>query len=247
MAVGTGLMGYLFAVFLGLVPFCLGQKTDPKATDHKSTESTVQKLRDLPAEWLIGPYIPSSGPLHPLSNQQRARVYFKQTFFSVQPYAARLFVAAIDQARDTPSQWGGGMSGYGQRFGSRYGSFVLASTVESAGNAALGYENRYDFCRCKGFKKRSLHAIMRNFMTYNRTERDLRPAIPLYAGSFAAGMVSSTWLPGPRNAWTEGAYSALIQAGYGSAINWVSEFSLDILRKITNNRYPRNKDIPVPR
>jgi len=245
MAVGTAFVGRLFAVVLVVAPFCLGQENGPKAVDRKSTESRAQKIRDLPAEWLIGPYIPSNRPLQPLSNQQRARVYFTQTFFSVQPYVARLFVAAIDQARGTPSQWGGGMSGYGQRFGSRYGSFVIANTVDSIGNAALGCENRYDFCRCKGFKKRSLHAIMRNFMTYNRTERELRPAIPLYAGSFGAGMISSTWLPGPRSAWKEGAYSALIQAGYGSAVNWASEFSLDILRKITNNRYPTTASMPA--
>ena len=223
---------------------CLAQES-ATAGNRNEPESTAQKIRDLPAEWLIGPYIPSSGPLQPLTNQERAQVYFTQTFFSVQPYLARMFAAGIDQARDSPSQWEGGMSGYGKRFGYRYGSFVIASTIESIGNAALGYENRYDFCRCKGFKNRSLHAIMRNFMTYNRTERELRPAIPLYAGSFAAGMASSTWLPGDRNVWKEGAYSALIQAGYGSGVNWVSEFSLDILRKITNNRYPKIKDMPT--
>jgi hypothetical protein len=236
----------VIATVLVAAATCRAQEntTDDK---HKETESTIAKIRNLPAEWIIGPYIPSDGPLHSLSNQQRARVYATQTFFSAQPYVSRLFVAAIDQARGEPSGWEGGMSGYGKRFGSRYGSFVIANTVGSIGNAALGYENRYDFCRCTGFKKRSLHAIMRNFMTYNRTERELRPAIPLYAGSFGAGMVSTTWLPGDRRAWKEGAYSALIQAGYGSVVNLVSEFSLDILRKITGNRYPKNKEIPPPR
>ncbi len=223
---------------------CLAQESTT-AGNRQESQSTVQKIRDLPAEWLIGPYVPSNGPLQPLTNQERAHVYFTQTFFSARPYLAKLFVASIDQARGWPSQWGGGMSGYGQRFGSRYGSFVIANSIESAGNAALGYENRYDFCRCKGFKKRSLHAIMRNFMTYNDTERELRPAIPLYAGSFAAGMISTTWLPDHRNVWREGAYSALVQAGLGSAENWVSEFSLDILRKVTNNRYPKNTDMPT--
>lgn len=237
---------FLIAVALATAAAALAQE-HTAAGNQEEKESTVEKIRDLPAQWLIGPYVPSNGPLHPLSNQQRARVYFNQTFFSVQPYAARLFVAAIDQARGEPTQWGGGMSGYAKRFGSRYGLFVIGNTIEAAGNAALGYENRYDFCRCKGFKKRSLHAIMRNFMTYNRTERELRPAIPLYAGAFSAGMVSSTWLPGHRNAWTEGTYSALIQAGYGSAVNWASEFSLDILRKITNNRYPREGSMPARR
>jgi len=125
------------------------------------------------------------------------------------------------------------------RFGSRYGEFVIANTLQSAGNAALGYEPRYDLCRCTGFWPRTRHAIARNFVTYNRTERERRAAIPLYAGSFGAGMISSLWLPGHRNPWKEGAYSALVQAGLGSGVNWASEFAIDIFRKITNNRYPK--------
>ena len=225
-------------IFLLTAPFAVGQEPIPKAQEEESKITTIQRVRDLPAEWLIGPYIPSGLPLEPLSNRQRREVYVHQTFLSAQAYVARVFVAGIDQARGTPSQWGGGASAYGQRFGSRYGSFVIASTFHSLGNAALGYESRYDFCRCKGLERRSLHALARNFVTYNRTEKHLRPAIPLYAGSFGAGMISSAWLPGHRNVWKDGAYSALVQAGYGSAINWVSEFSLDILRKITGNRYP---------
>jgi hypothetical protein len=77
------------------------------------------------------------------------------------------------------------------------------------------------------------------FVTYNRTERELRPAIPLYAGSFGAGMLEAQWLPGQRNIWRQGVYGALGQAGWGSAYNWASEFAIDILRKITKQRYPR--------
>ena len=238
MVLRTSFVVHLLVIALLLVPFCAGQGQTPQDIEQKPAETTVEKIRDLPAEWLIGPSIPSSRPLQPLTNRDREEVYLKQTFLSAQAYVARLFVAGIDQARGTPYQWGGGASAYAQRFGSRYGSFVIASTFHSLGNAALGYETRYDFCRCKGLERRSLHAIARNFITYNRTEKQLRPAIPLYAGSFGAGMISSTWLPGHRNVWKDGAYGALVQAGYGSAINWVSEFSLDILRKITKNKYP---------
>ena len=54
-------------------------------------------------------------------------------------------------------------------------------------------------------------------------------------------MISSVWLPGHRNPWKEGAYSALIQAGLGSGVNWASEFAIEILRKITDNRHPKEK------
>ena len=56
-------------------------------------------------------------------------------------------------------------------------------------------------------------------------------------------MISSTWLPRPHDLWKDGAYGALEQAGFGSAYNWVGEFSIDILRKITKNKYPRTETL----
>jgi len=224
---------------------CFGQEDSQTASKQNNTaavaqpESTLERVRDVPIVWLIGPYIPSSGPFLPLNNQQRAEVYVRQTFFTAGAYAERLFAAGIDQARGSPARWGGGMGGYGLRFGNRYGQFMIANTFHSVGNAALGYEPRYDFCRCTGFWPRTRHAIVRNFVTYDRTEHELRPAVPLYAGSFGAGMLSSVWLPGRRNPWAEGGYAALEQAGFGSAYNWVSEFAIDILHKVTHNRYPQ--------
>lgn len=225
-----------------LAAVCLGQESSPgvyKANEEK--QGSLQKIRELPAEWLIGPYVPSKHALQPLTNRERIEIYVHQTFLNAGAYVARMLAGGIDQARGVPSEWGGGMPAYGLRFGSRYGQFVIANTFQSVGNAALRYEPRYDLCRCTGFWPRSRHAILRNFVTYNQTERELRPAIPLYAGSFGAGMISSVWLPGHRNVWTEGAYSALNQVWIGSGVNWVSEFAIDILRKITNKRYPKEQ------
>jgi hypothetical protein len=236
------------AVVIGLltVTICFAQQDssqESSTTKQKEEQpSFVEKIRDLPAEWLIGPYIPSTRPLQPLTFQQRREVYFRQTFLTAGSYVARMFSAGIDQARGSPSEWGGGMDGYGLRFGSRYGQFVITNTLQSAGNAALSYESRYDLCKCKGFWPRSKHAIARNFYTYNETERERRVQIPLYAGAFGAGMISSIWLPGHRSSWKDGAYAALGQAAYGSGINWASEFAIDILRKITGRRYPKTPE-----
>src|SRR5229473_1056953 len=205
------------------------QKND---SDIGKPKSTLVKMRDLPIVWLIGPYVPSDRPLQPLTAEERKEAYLRQTFLTAGSYVASLFNAGVEQARDVPSGWGGGMQGYGRRFGSLYGQFVIQSSVQAAGNAALGYEPRYDLCKCTGFWPRTRHAIIRNFVTYNRTERELRPQLPLYAGALTAGMMSSLRLPGRRSAWQEGGHSVLSQVGYGSAINVVSEFAFDILHKL---------------
>jgi hypothetical protein len=221
---------------------CFAQSSQPEQPSNTELGKLKLKLETagrVPAEWLIGPYVPPSEPLHPLTIQQREAVFVNQTFLTAGSYMLRMFTAGIDQARGVPEQWGGGGAGYGRRFASRYGEFMIANTFHSAGDAALGYEPRYDLCRCSGFWPRTRHAIVRNFLVYNRTERELRPAVPLYAGSFGAGMLEANWLPGRRNVWRQGAYAALGQAGWGSAYNWASEFALDILRKLTAQRYPK--------
>jgi len=196
---------------------------------QESAQSRTEKLERLPIEWIIGPYIPSQETLRPLSNKERGEIYLKQTFLTAGSYVARGFSAGLDQARGAPHEWGGGFEGYGRRYAARYGEFVVQNSIFSGGNALLGYEARYDFCRCDGFWPRTRHAISRNFVAYNRTERELRPQVPMYAAAFVAGALYSAWLPGKQNAWGGGALSIVSQAGIGSGYNFVSEFSLDIL------------------
>ena len=227
----------VFALFLGLglfVPLVGAQQNlDNKYPESPPTQvnapSKTERLGRLPIEWIIGPYIPVQERLETLSNAQRGQIYVRQTFLTAGSYVARAFSSGIDQARGEPSDWGGGFGGYGKRYAARYGEFVIQNSIQSGGNALLGYEPRYDFCRCDGFWPRTRHAISRNFVAYNRSERDLRPQIPMYGGAFAAGVLYNTWLPGQHSIWKGGAYNVLSQAGIGSGYNFVSEFALDIL------------------
>jgi hypothetical protein len=190
------------------------------------------RMKDLPVVWLIGPYVPQRTKLVPLTLRERREAYLRQTYFNAGAYFARAFAAGIDQARGIPYEWGGGIGGYGQRFASHFGQFAIGNSLIAAGNAAMGYEPRYDVCHCTGFWPRTRHAIVRNFVTYNRTEQELRPQIPTYVGTFAAGVIASTWKPANnRSMVKDGAYAALEQAGYGVAVNWVREFALDILKR----------------
>jgi len=227
----------VFALFLGLglfvTPVAAQQNLDDKYPQSPTTQvnapSKTERLGRLPIEWLIGPYIPVQEQLETLSNAQRGQIYVRQTFLTAGSYVARAFSAGLDQARGEPSDWGGGFDGYGKRYAARYGEFVIQNSILSGGNALLGYEPRYDFCRCDGFWPRTRHAISRNFVAYNRSEHELRPQIPMYGGAFAAGVLYNTWLPGQHSIWRGGAYNVLSQAGIGSGYNFVSEFALDIL------------------
>ncbi len=222
-------------------------KDDKKESDKKNETNPAQaiaeatrnlgtaallKARDWESGWLTGVYVDRDRPLVPVTDHQRRQIYFEQTLATPGAYLKRMFAAGIDQARGAPPQWDDGWGGYAERFASREGQFISANSLAALGNAALRYEPRYDQCRCHGFWPRTRHAILRNFLTYNHSEQQLRPQWALYGGSFGGGLISTAWKPHPRNAFAEGGRAMLGQAGYGSLLNFFIEFSTDINRKI---------------
>ena len=72
---------------------------------------------------------------------------------------------------------------------------------------------------------------MRNFLTYNSTEEELRPQWALYGGAFIGGVVATTWKPSGQSYGRNGLYGMLGQAGYGTLLNVVTEFAVEINRK----------------
>jgi hypothetical protein len=198
----------------------------------RTGELALVKARDWESGWFTGVFVPKGRTMTSLTLAQRREYYLQQTLATPGAYMKRMFTAGIDQARGTPSQWDGGWAGYAQRFASREGQFISANSLAALGNMALRYEPRYDQCRCSHFWPRTRHAILRNFLTYNSSERELRPQWGLYGGSFGGGMISSAWKPGPRNAFAEGGRAVLGQAAYGTLLNFFIEFAGDINRKI---------------
>ena len=194
--------------------------------------TTLGRVRDWEAGWFTGPYVSRSRNMVPLTGQQRREIYLQQTLTTPSSYFKRMFAAGVDQARHSPSQWPEGWNGYGERFASREGQFIVANSLAALGNAALKYEPRYDQCQCAGFRLRTRHAILRNFVTYNVSEQAVRPQWALYGGAFGGGLVSTAWKPHPRNAFAEGGRAMLGQAAYGALLNFFIEFAGDINRKL---------------
>lgn len=190
-----------------------------------------KKVRDWEEGVITGTYVSKERPLVPLNTRQRQAIYLQQTLASASAYWKRMFQAGVDQARGAPYQWGGGWRGYGKRLASREGQFIGANSFAALGNAKLGYEPRYEQCRCAGFRARAKHAIARNFYTYDRTEREKHPQWALYGGALGGGMLSAAWKPG-HDPLKEGLYGMAGQAAYGTLLNFFIEFSTDINRKL---------------
>ncbi|HTW58004.1 MAG TPA: hypothetical protein VMD99_07740 [Terriglobales bacterium] len=222
-------------------PETAGEKTrqvTQQAEDatKKFGEEALVKVRDWENGWLTGPYVSKTRKLVPMTSEQRRQIYLQQTLTTPSAYVKRMFEAAFDQMRDSPPQWPQGWGGYGERFASREGQFIAANSLAALGDAALKYEPRYDQCKCSGFASRTKHAILRNFLTYDQSEQTLRPQWALYGGALSGGLMSTVWKPHPRNAWANGGYAVLGQAGYGALLNFFTEFAGDINRKLGARR-----------
>ena len=150
------------------------KKSDnPVVVTKDAATAGLKKARDWESGWIAGEYIGRNRKLVSPTREQREEIYLRQTLTTPEAYMKRMFAAAIDQARGTPWQWGGGWGGYGKRFASREGQFISANTLAAAGNAMLGYEVRYDQCKCQGLWPRTRHAFIRNLVTYDRSEEHL--------------------------------------------------------------------------
>jgi hypothetical protein len=205
-------------------------KQAAEMTEHATTAGLI-RARNWESTWITGVYVARDQPLITPTAKQRKEIYLRQTLTTPGAYLKRMFGAGIDQARGVPSQWDDGWGGYAERFASREGQFITANTLAALGNAKLGYEVRYDKCKCDGLWPRTRHAFIRNLMTYDRSEESLHPQWALYGGAFGGGALATVWKPSPKNAFANGGWAVLGQLGYGTLLNFVIEFSKEINEK----------------
>lgn len=199
----------------------LAQNTTPAAPQPAKEEQ-------LKVNWLYGSYVPKDVPLVPLNGKMRWKLYIRSSYTTWGIYVKTLFFATHDQIRDSYPEWGDGFGGFAKRAGSRQAEFVIQNSTIALGDGLLGWEPRYDRCRCTGVWPRTKHALIRNFVTYDRTEKSLRPQLMPYLGAFAGSATATAWLPGNPQWQIKGYQAVITQVPVGMGINWVSEFAPEL-------------------
>src|SRR5271154_6609934 len=144
-----------------LLPSCVGQEAAKAPVAPEPSVNTT-----LPVNWVYGAYIPKGAPIVPLTGQGRFKLYLRQTYTTPGIYVKTGLFAIHDQGKETEPDWGDGASGFAKRVGSLYAGNAIQNSLTSLGNAAAGFESRYDRCRCEGGWPRFRHAVVRNFITY---------------------------------------------------------------------------------
>ena len=148
-----------------------------EVVDLTKTQATkgLLKARDWESNRITGIYVGKYRALVTLTPEERREIYLRQTLTTPEAYVKRMFGALIDQAEGSPRQWQGGIGGFGERWASREGQFITANSLAAYGNYKLGYEVRYNRCKCDGLLRRTRHAFIRNLVTYDSSEEHLRP------------------------------------------------------------------------
>jgi hypothetical protein len=218
------------AVLLALVvATCFAQETS-----QTSAQPSVNTT--LPVNWLYGAYIPKDAPLVALNGKQRFKLYIRQTFTTPGIYIKTGFFALHDQVKNTPSDWGDGFPGFVKRVGYNQGTNIIQNSFTSLGQGVVGWEPRYDRCKCDGVWPRLRHAFIRNFITYDRSEQSIRPNIMPFAAAFGAGAIGATWNPNNPTITVKGYQSVITQAWVGVIINDLGEFAPDVKKWLRRHK-----------
>jgi hypothetical protein len=215
-----------------LLPSCGAQEPSTGPETHATSVNT-----SLPVNWVYGAYIPKDAPIVPLTGDQRFKLYLRQTYTTPGIYVKTGLFAIHDQVKETEPEWGDGISGFAKRVGSLHAGNVIQNSLTALGDAAVGFEPRYDRCRCEGAWPRIRHAVVRNFITYGgRDDKAIRPQIMSYAAAFGAGVTVASWEPDNPSVLPKGYQSVVTQAWVGVVVDALAEFAPDIKRMLSKNK-----------
>ena len=210
---GSSNLGSRIALWALLAVLTLGTASDCAA--QQGTTSTPGAPGDV---------IPQA-----LTGKERWNLYVNETFQSPWPYVVSLGAGLTYQALDYPSEWGGGLKGYGRRTASQYGGLLTQNTIHDGGAALLGYEPRYFSCRCRGLWRRTGHALEMSFLTYDQNGHK-RLDLPQLAGAYGGGVLTILWSPKRYTFQVQGIQTGHMQFGFVMGANVFEEFRPELQR-----------------
>jgi hypothetical protein len=143
--------------------------------------------------------------------------------FGLRGFAGAAISAAIGQADNSPHEWGQGLQGYAERYGSGFAGNLSRQTFAFALESAFHEDPRYFPSNDKRFKQRVLNAVKQVFIC----ETDSGGTEFAYArvfSNFGAGQFVNVWQPKSTGTVGHGVERGLIGLGADAAYNFMQEF-----------------------
>lgn len=160
------------------------------------------------------------------SDHEMLRTYVRSTFGLKGALHATL-VSSLDQWRESPPEWGTGVTGYARRWASEYAEAAIGDTAKYAVARIFHHDPSFTPCACSGFARRLRHAVDSPFMARTRDGTRVPSAASL-AGVLTGHVVAtSTWYPTPLSAPNGLKHTAL---------SLVSNIGLNVLKEFRPRR-----------
>lgn len=145
--------------------------------------------------------------------------------FGPYPIAGAAFAAGINQAYNTPPEWGQGSEAYGKRFGSNFGIAAVSTTSRYGLARALRQDTLYYRCECKGVLPRLAHAVISTLTARSGEDGHTVFSVPALVSPYAGTMTAVyVWYPrrfGAEDAFRMGNYNLLGSVGGNIALEFL--------------------------
>ncbi|HVB36668.1 MAG TPA: hypothetical protein VND42_05460 [Candidatus Acidoferrales bacterium] len=175
--------------------------------------------------------------LPPISSGQKFRLatagvtdYFTYPFIG--------FLAALDQANDSPKSWGQGWGAYGKRYGASYADNGIGTYMTTAIFPSLLHEDpRYYQMKKGGFSRRAYYSLNRLFVARTDSGHSRFNYSEIVGNAAAAGISNTYHAPEDRTLSRNlGTWGMLIM--WDGVSNEMKEFWPDIRRKVFHKAAP---------
>jgi hypothetical protein len=198
--------------------------SQPSTSSESNPSSTAGSPHEMHVNPLTGLVSTPASNYEPLTGDERLKIYFKMNYWSVGAYFGPVLTALVlDQATNSPEQWGGGFRGFGRRVASRVGNAVLQGTVQAPVAAVFHEDVRYITSNQPGIKSRIWHAVKYSFLTYNDQGRPTLNVANIGA-YYASTAISVAWLPGHYNVASYTLSNSTEQIALSVPVNVFQEF-----------------------
>lgn len=223
--------------------FCRAQDNPPSNTQNQNSDLKQPDISARPAgeDRMFG-IMPAYGMVKagnhppPLNSGQK----FKLAVQYLTPYTF-VFVAAeagVNQARNSPSDYGQGAEGYGKRYGAGFADGLTAGLfVTGVYPTLLRQDPRYYRLDSGGLTRRFGYAASRILVTRQDSGRSAFNFSEVL-GSFSSSTLAMTYYPRSQRTFSDVAERAGIQFAFDAGFNVLKEFYPDIERMFHKKRKP---------
>jgi hypothetical protein len=231
---------FTLMMVVGSAQVCRSQDAPPATDKDAASQNQAQKRADSSTqpsgqERMFG-IVPAYGLVEagmqppPLTSGKKFKLAVE--YFSPYTFAFVAAEAGVNQARNSPREFGQGAEGYGKRYGAGFADGLTASIFVTGLYPSLFRQDpRYYRLGDGGFSHRMGYAVSRVLVTRQDSGRKAFNFSEVL-GSFSSSALAMTYYPKSQREFSDVAQRAGIQFAFDAGFNALKEIYPDIERKL---------------